>query len=173
MSWKKENTFFGIKWIKLPIKMHVASYIFCFDQIFAFAWCLKRNYKLHVFCCGGPGREMSCSFIISRWSLLPPYTFTPMSPATRTQVAPTDPRFSLRTPAPTISQYSPKDVCSKCFAGKRLGLAWNLAGPAPAVKYSSVNTRELHQITSPTKPLAATPRDLVRHLLFYCRIGPV
>ena len=86
---------------------------------------------------------------------------------------PTDPRFSLRTPAPTISQYPPKDVCSKCFAGKRLGLAWNLAGPAPAVKYSSVNTRELHQITSPTKPLAATPRDLVRHLLFYCRIGPV
>ena len=91
----------------------------------------------------------------------PPYTFTPMSPATRTQVAPTDPRFSLRTPAPTISQYPPKDVCSKCFAGKRLGLAWNLAGPAPAVKYSSVNMRELHQITSPTKPLAATPRDLV------------
>ena len=103
----------------------------------------------------------------------PPYTFTPMRPATRTQVAPTDPRFSLRTPPPTISQYPPKDVCSKCFAGKRLGLAWNLAGPDPAVKYSSVNTRELHQITSPTKPLAATPRDLVRHLLFYCRIGPV
>ena len=72
--------------------MHVASYIFCFDQIFAFAWYLKRIYIFFV----AAGRAERCPaplLLVGDHSSPPLYIHTNETSHPHTS-CPTDPRFS-------------------------------------------------------------------------------
>ena len=122
---------------------------------------VKDIYMLHVhWCKEGLGSGMSSSFIISRWSLLaPPHTFTPEYPDTSEYPEYPEWHVSITThplmisfvmncsfseiwpnsKILSISQSFGRMFVPKCFAGKRLGLVWNLAAARErgrAVKYS-------------------------------------